>query len=493
MPAKDFPSELFLPFINQKSELPQYVLLFRAFQQAILKGDLIPGAKLPASRPLSITLKVSRNTVKAAYETLQSEGYIETRHGSGSFVSEQLPRQSQRASNSIKPTLPSQTPPKLSAMTNRLLKFQNRHSSTPGHLLAPAQCCIESFPWKQWQKQVTKAGRQMKFALNTSEMGNNLLRDQIANYLQVTRGVSCHAGQIMVCSGSQQALYLAFQILVDAGEKVWVEDPGYHGISGAITSVGAVEVPVATDTDGFDLSSALKQTADARVTVVTPSHNYPMGYTLSLERRLALIDWAKQHSAWIIEDDYDSEFRYDGPPLTALQGLGGEDCVIYAGTFTRILHPSIRLGYIVVPPALVAPFAQAKRYIDGGISQLPQLALAEFMASGQFSSHVRRMRKLYQYRRDLLNNAIVQAFGDKLRRVDSDGGMHSVFLLPSGYSDTEICQITDQYGLGIRALSNYFSGEKSLQGLVMGFAGYNDEQINEGVSILKTQNPLLAD
>ncbi len=484
MATNDFPSELFLPFLNQESELPQYALLFRAFQQAILQGDLIPGAKLPASRPLSVTLNISRNTVKTAFEMLQAEGYIDTRHGSGSFVSAQIPVPSKRLSDKQKPATKETVQPPLSDMAKRLQQFQTGHSDAPGKLLAPAQCCVDSFPWEQWQKQVAKAGRQMKFAPSTSTMGDDLLRNQIASYLQVTRGVSCDAEQVMICSGSQQALYLSFQLLLNADDTVWVEDPGYHGISGAITSVRANEFPVPTDQDGFEVNYAIKHKIDARAAIVTPSHNYPMGYTLSLERRLALIEWAKQHSSWIIEDDYDSEFRYEGPPLTALQGLGGEHCVIYAGTFTRILHPSIRLGYLIIPPALVEPFTKAKRYIDGGISQLPQLALGEFMASGQFSSHVRRMRKLYQHRRKVLNDAIADALEGILKRVPSDGGMHSVFLLPPDYSDKEICTLTDRQGLGIRALSNYYSGTKPQQGLIVGFAGYNDEQLKTGIKVL---------
>ena len=485
MSINDFPSELFLPFLNTDSTLPQYVLLFRAFQRAILQGDLIPGAKLPASRPLSITLNLSRNTIKTAYEMLQAEGYIETRHGSGSFVSEQLPDQSKRLGHS-KPIVDTHevSLPLLSKMAERMQKFQPRHSKDAGKLLAPAQCCIENFPWHQWQKQVSKAARQMKFAPNTASMGNDFLRAEIAKYLQVTRGVHCAPEQIMICSGSQQALSLSLQLLIDAGDTVWVEDPGYHGILGAITSVGADSFAVPTDHDGFDLKYALSHKPHARAVVVTPSHNYPMGFTLSLERRLALINWAKQHAAWIIEDDYDSEFRYEGLPLTALQGLGGEDCVIYAGTFTRILHPSIRLGYLVIPQALVGPFTQAKRYIDGGISQLPQLALGEFMACGQFASHVRRMRKLYQHRRAVLNEAMDNTFLGKLPRVDGDGGMHSVFLLPSNYSDSDLCKRTDKQGLGIRALSNYYSNPKPQQGLVIGFAGYTDHAIKSGVAIL---------
>ncbi|MGB1311503.1 MAG: PLP-dependent aminotransferase family protein [Leucothrix sp.] len=486
MTTNDFPSELFLPFLNQSSELPQYALLFRAFQQAILQGDLIPGAKLPASRPLSTTLKVSRNTVKAAYEMLQAEGYIETRQGAGSFVSEQVPDQSKRlGGQSISPSQ-SNANPALSDMAMRMQHYQSTHSSDAGELLAPAKCCTESFPWNQWQKQVTKAARQMKFFPSNSVMGNDLLRGQIANYLQVTRGVHCDPEQVMICSGSQHALYLSFQLLLNSGDTVWLEDPGYHGISGALASVGATAFAVPTDTDGFDLPYAINHKPTARAALVTPSHNYPMGFTLSLERRLALIDWAKQQGTWIIEDDYDSEFRYEGPPLTALQGLGGEDCVIYAGTFTRILHPSIRLGYLVTPKRLIEPFNHAKRYIDGGISQLPQLALGEFMASGQFASHVRRMRKLYQHRREVLNQAIEDAFTGTLQRIAGDGGMHSVYLLDSKYNDVSLCKLTNQQGLGIRALSNYYQSDEPQQGLVIGFAGFNDGEIQRGVTLLQS-------
>jgi GntR family transcriptional regulator/MocR family aminotransferase len=486
LPSNDFPSELFIPFLNQESELPQYVLLFRAFQQAILQGDLIPGAKLPASRPLSMTLNISRNTVKTAFEMLQAEGYIETRHGSGSFVSTQIPTQSKQLSNTQKPATIENAHPPLSDIAKRLQKFQTGHAEAPGKLLAPAQCCVDSFPWEQWQKQVAKAGRKMKFAPGTSTMGDDLLRNQIASYLQVTRGVSCEPEQVMICSGSQQALYLSFQLLLNAGDTVWVEDPGYHGISGAITSVNATEFPVPTDDEGFDVNYAIQNKLHARAAIITPSHNYPMGYTLSLERRLAIIEWAKQNSSWIIEDDYDSEFRYEGPPLTALQGLGGENCVIYAGTFTRILHPSIRLGYLIIPTSLVEPFTKAKRYIDGGISQLPQLALGEFMASGQFSSHVRRMRKLYQHRREVLNKAVSNSLGETLKRVASDGGMHSVFLMSSELSDKEICSLTDKQGLGIRALSNYYTGTPTQNGLVIGFAGYDDKSISNGIHTLSS-------
>jgi GntR family transcriptional regulator/MocR family aminotransferase len=316
-------------------------------------------------------------------------------------------------------------------------------------------------------------------------LGSEALRREIANYLQVVRGVRCDARQVAICSGSQQALYLALQLLLDAGDPVLVEQPGYPGIDGAIAAIGAQRIAVEADVQGFRLHDGLAQSPQARLALVTPSRNYPMGYTLSLQRRLELLSWATETDSWLIEDDYDSEFRFDGSPLTSLQGLGGEHCVLYAGTFSRILHPSIRLGYLVLPPALVGVFDVARRYIDGGLSLLPQLALAEFMASGQFASHVRRMRKLYRQRRDFLNGRVAQRFGDRLERVQADGGMHSVFLLPDGIADDKLCQVLQARGLGIRPLSRYYGGVvRQQQGLVIGFAGYRETAIERGLELL---------
>lgn len=485
MSDSNFPSELFLPFLNDDQGLPQYVALFRAFQQAIVQGKLIPGSKLPATRPLGVSLGVSRNTVKTAYEMLLSEAYIETRHGSGSFVSKHLP--DQRAGKPSEPNQKSSKarPLKLSNTAQRL-----GHSSKAvnypieSDLLSHGRGCLENFPWTHWQRHVTRASRQMKYAPGDSVMGNALLRSQIANYLQVARGIHCDTQQIMVCSGSQQAMFLSFQLLLNQGDPVLVEDPGYQGIDGAIDTIGAIKIPVETDQHGFQLEKGLEKAPDARVATLTPTRNYPMGYTLSLERRLAIIDWAKQNGGWIIEDDYDSEFRFDGPPITSLQGLGGESCVIYAGTFSRILHPSIRLGYLVIPETLVDAFHQFKRFIDGGLSQLPQLALAEFMVTGHFTSHVRRMRKLYQHRREVLRLEMEGKFAGVLERVESDGGMHSVFLLAEGYSDTEICKRANTMGVRILPLSDYYSGEEKRQGLVVGFAAHDEAAIQLGVEVI---------
>lgn len=480
--ASNFPSSLFLPFKESSSELPQYVRLFRAFQQAIINGDLAHGAKLPASRSLCAELGISRNTVKTAYEMLHAEGYVETRHGAGSFVATNLPLDTvgQKEDQEQQHT---QVAPKLSAMAQTLVGVRKPNQMKKGELLLPAQPCANSFPWSQWQRAVASAGRQMKYQQN-SVMGNNQLREQIANYLRVVRGVKCTTDQVMICSGSQQAMFLALKLVADAGEPIITEDPGYQGIDGAIAAVGAVKVPARVDEQGVQLEDGLKQAPDARVVMLTPSRNHPLGHTLSLDRRLQMLQWAKHTGSWLIEDDYDSEFRFEQQPLTSLQGLGGEDVVIYTGTFSRILHPGIRLGYMVLPELLLEPATRAKTYMEGGTSILPQLALAEFMAIGHFASHVRRMRKLYHERREVLNSEVDTRLAAQLSLVPSDGGMHSVYLIPEDWDDRRIRHLCEKRGLGIRDLSRYYTGQETRSGLVIGFAGYTESEIKTGIDRL---------
>lgn len=476
---------LFLPFHEAfhetASDLPQYLRLFRAFQQSILNGELAPGAKLPASRPLCDQLNISRNTVKTAYEMLIAEGYAESRHGAGTFVAVRLPKGLSDAAQ--KDANEPNVAPKLSQLARTLTQVRKPNRWEPGALLLPAQPCLASFPWNHWQRAISVAGRQMKFEAN-AVLGNLRLRQEIAKYLGATRGVKCSAEQVMICSGSQQAMFIALRLLVDDGEPVFAEEPCYQGIDGAIAAACGEKVPVPVDEQGIPLDLALERAANARVAMVTPSRNHPLGYTLSLERRLAWLQWAKSTGSWLIEDDYDSEFRFEHAPLTSLQGLGGEDVVIYTGTFSRILHPSIRLGYMVVPEMLVEAAGRAKTYMEGGNSVLPQLALAEFMENGQFASHVRRMRKLYQQRRDLLHGLIEREIGEQVTLVPSDGGMHSTYLLPDGWKDYEVRALCEAKGLGIRDLSRYFATSKPMHGIVAGFAGYDDRQITEGVQRL---------
>ena len=488
MPTPQFHYELLLPLQQQlqdKPSQPQYLILYRAFQQSILQGQLPAGTKLPSSRQLSQNLAISRNTVKTVYEMLQAEGYIEARHGSGSYISSHLPERTP-------PVAPTSTTSKshvktvtLSRVGQRLQQQQHYTPAKGSDLLAVAQPDMRLFPWQKWQRSFSKANARLKHNQERSAMGCYELREQIANYLKITRGVKCDAEQVMICSGSQQGMFLSLQMLVNPNDPVLVEEPGYSGIDGALAAMGAQKIAVAADHDGFKLEQGLLQSPNAQIAILTPSRNFPMGYTLSLERRLELIEWAGKTAGWLIEDDYDSELRFDDVPLTALQGLGGEHCVIYTGTFSRILHHSLRLGYLVIPPTLVDSFAKARRFIDGGMSLLPQLALAEFMASGNFAGHVRRMRKIYQQRQQTLHQLIEQQLNDKLRPLNKNGSMHSVYALPANIDDQVFCQQANRSGLGIRPLSRYYTSAASLQGLAMGFAGYDEDELTIGVTQLR--------
>lgn len=474
---------LITPFINQtRIPRPLYRALFQYLQQAIISGKLPPDSRLPATRELSQMLGLSRNTVKQVYEMLHAEGYIETRQGDGSYVSGQLDREC--VSDDGAKLNEQAIAIRLSRKSQQLETLRALYHSDDEQILLPAMPALDQFPWTHWQRSVSLAGRQMKFTGAPSLMGNEALRHEIAAYLESSRGINCRSDQVMICSGSQQGLQLAFSMLLDPGDQVLVEDPGFPGIDGAISNAAGVKVSVPIDQQGFR-TDLLEQHPQARLAFVTPSRNYPMGYTLSLERRLQLLQWARNHQSCIIEDDYDSEFRFDGPPLSALQGLGGANHVIYSGTFSRILHPAIRLAYLVIPEPLIEPFCRMRGIQDGGLSALPQLALADFMARGHFSSHLRKMRKLYQQRRAHLLQRVEQEFAGLLQWEPSDGGMHCVFRLADGFNDQIISRATNRAGLGIRPLSYYFDQQRPVNGLVIGFAGYDEKRIDQGLASLK--------
>ncbi|MCV6609774.1 MAG: PLP-dependent aminotransferase family protein [Amphritea sp.] len=477
-------TELFIPFLNQETiPRPRYRALFLYLQQAIIAGQLPANSRLPATRELAQLLQLSRNTVKQVYEMLHAEGYIETRQGDGSYVSPQLDGRCLQAEGSTAPRKKGTV--RLSRKSRQLEQLRSLYHHNREELLLPAMPALEEFPWTQWQRSVVQAGRQMKFYRSSSLLGDAGLREQIAAYLESSRGIRCHPDQVMICSGSQQGLQLAFSMLLDPGDEVLVEDPGFPGIDGAISNAEGVKVSVTIDQQGFR-TDLLHNHPQARLAFITPSRNYPMGYTLSLERRLQLLQWADDRECCIIEDDYDSEFRFDGPPISALQGLEGEHKVIYSGTFSRVLHPAIRLAYLVIPESLVEPFCRMRSIQDGGLSALPQMALADFMARGQFSSHLRRMRKLYRRRRDYLLQQIDLKFPGILAWEPSDGGMHCVFRLSELYDDQKIARIANQQGLGLRPLSYYFDQQQPINGLVIGFAGFSEQQIDQGLERLRT-------
>jgi GntR family transcriptional regulator/MocR family aminotransferase len=289
---------------------------------------------------------------------------------------------------------------------------------------------------------------------------------------------------VIVVSGSQQALDLSARLLLDPGDKVWVEDPGYAGARGALVGAGAIPVPVPVDEEGLNVEAGTKQDADARLACVTPSHQYPLGATMSLSRRLALLEWANRRDAWVIEDDYDSEYRYSGRPLEALQGLDTEGRVVYAGTFSKVLFPSLRLGYLVVPPDLVDPFTAARELADRHSPLIDQAVLARFISEGHFARHVRRMRKLYAERQSTLVEAANHHLPGLLDIRPAEAGLHLIGQLPEDVDDCEASRYARTEGVEAPALSIYGANPQAKRGLLLGYAAVAEPEIQSGVQRL---------
>lgn len=473
-----------------------YRRLYHGIRSAILDGRLHPGERLPASRDLAKSLRISRNTVVTSFDLLTSEGYLETRVGAGSFVASSLPdrdMQTGQNANNKHPNTPEDRPVRLSQSAQRMLTYQRRF---PRFRVArpfnPATPDLDAFPFDLWARLLRRSWRAPDIDLTIPDdpLGLPLLRNEIAKWLRQSRGVNCDASQVMIVSGAQQALDLTARALVDPGDIIATEDPGYEGIRGVLAASGAVVHPITVDEDGLDVKGLTRTTSPARIVVTTPSRNYPLGTTLSLARRLSLLQWAQDNDAWIVEDDYDSDYRYDGPPLSSLQGLDTDNRVIYVGTFSRVMFLGIRLGYLVLPPALVPAFRGIRGFADGVPAPTTQAALGAFFAEGHFGGHIRKMRLRYGERRSYLRGLIADDASDILSVMPSDGGLHLCARLIGDQDDIKMQEELVKVGLDCRALSSYFHDHRSqnqqapVRGLVLGFAGWKKDVISESFSEL---------
>lgn len=309
------------------------------------------------------------------------------------------------------------------------------------------------------------------------------LREAIADYLRRARAVSCSPDNVVITEGTQQGLYLASKVLLAPGDTVWAEDPAYPGLTSVLEDCGVRVHRIPVDTQGLDVASAKGACSDAKAVFVTPSHQYPLGMPLSMPRRLALVEWARQQGAWIVEDDYDSELRYAGQPFPAMQGL---DCdrVVYLGTFSKVLAPSLRLGYIVAPECLVKAFVGARALMGRGSPSIEQHVVAAYMREGYFETHIRRIRAIYAERRQVLMDAL-QVELPELRIQPADQGMHIVVWLPEGLDDVAVASAASQAGIALRALSPMAAGQQELTGLMLGFGGFSSEQLRDAVRRLR--------
>jgi GntR family transcriptional regulator/MocR family aminotransferase len=472
--------------VDRAAARPIHRQICAALREAIAEHRIRPGQRLPSTRTLASALAVSRITVLNAFEQLLAEGYLESRAGSGTFVSSTIPDDEAGLPRPL-------SRPRVLRSSVRPVA---RHPA--GLLRAPepwlqgfgafrmSEPALDQFPFEAWARLLARHARKLEpRALNYgSPMGDLRLRQALAAYLRTARAVRCEAEQIMVVSGSQQAIEIAARVLVDPGLPVWIEEPGYGGARDALTMAGARLVPVPVDHEGLDVAAGTRACPDARAAVVTPSHQYPLGATMSATRRLQLLDWAQARGAWIIEDDYDSEYRYESQPIAALQGLDRDARVVYVGTFSKVLFPALRVGYLVVPPDLVDRFCAVREAIDicpGGLVAGP---LAEFISEGHFARHLRRTGQLYRERRTALVEALRLGFGTRLRVVGAEAGIHLVALCGRP-RDRAIAARAALHRLWVMPLSSCYLGTPRKNGFVLGYGGTSAADMTAAVERLR--------
>lgn len=472
--------------LSTAASVPLYRQIYGALRDDILEGRLAPGQRLAATRVLASDLGVSRKTVLEAHDQLFAEGYLERRVGAGTFVSSELPDELLQAP----PTRPlvsgEVTPPPIS---QRALEVDALGTPVDAEATVPFRPGIpdlRSFPFQVWTRLATTAAGALdaSSASYAATAGRSPLRSAIAEHLYRSRGVACEPENVIIVLGSQQGFDLTFRTLLDPGDEVLVEDPGYMGLRSALRSAGARIVPVPVDEEGIKIDHGCRNTPRARLACVTPSHQYPAGPVLCLKRRLRLLEWARQADAWVLEDDYDSEYRYSSRPLAALRSLDTDGRVIYLGTFSKVLFPGLRLGYLVVPSALVGPFSSMHSTSIRQAPVLEQDIATRFLEEGHFATHLRRMRMVYKTRQDALVDAL-RRHADRWVEVRPDeAGSHLVGWLPPGTDDQAVAAAAREAGLVTPALSSFSLEHRMRPGLVLGYGAFDEHTIEDGVDRL---------
>ncbi len=489
--------------VSKTNSAPLYAQIYTSLRDRILQGKLPPGMRLPAARTLSQSLGVSRNTITAAFLQLVSEGYCEQRRGNGAYVSSFLPDALMKpAGNETKPA--NRTTPiaieaaarKANAAAEQISLRSKRYIAAQGAaqetemqgVFKTGTPALDLFPMDIWQKCL-KSIPTYKTLGYQDAAGYLPLRKAIAAYLGASRDVYCSAESIIIVNGAQQALHILSLLLMDEGTPVWMEEPGYQLAAQLFRANGARIIPAPVSQHGFETEIALKLDSSAKIAYVTPSHQYPTGAVMPIAQRMALLQWAQQTGGWILEDDYDSEFRYTGHPLPALQGIDTNGRVIYIGTFSKSMFPALRIGYIVAPPSLAPTCAHIKNLLDRSTTIGAQAALAKFIDDGYFMQHIRRMRILYAQRQAALKSALDTWLADLLNIRDvSPAGLHMMVELkapaPLGY-DTYVSRKALRKGVIVPALSYYYTGEEKQQGFVLGFGNGTPQELEAGVKTLQ--------
>ena len=535
---------LYLP-LDRAFGAPLQEQVYAGLRAAVLDGRLPPGRRLPASRALAADLGVSRNTIKGAYLRLAGEGYVRGWTGSGTYVAPEVPEALLRPGPPV-PANPDGGPrggggdddpegaPGRGTGSGPLGKEEDgrpgrrvsqrgaRLAETPAKVAVaagsprpfrPGMPAVDAFPWRLWTRLSARRWRRppRRWLVYGDPAGYRPLREAIADHLRASRAVNCSWERVVVVSGSQQALDLSARVLLDPGDEAWVEEPGYLGAKAAFSGAGAELAPVPVDGEGLDVAAGERLAPGARLAFVSPSHQYPTGRTMSLRRRLALLDWARRAGAWVVEDDYDGEYRYSRAPLPSLQGLdegfGGAHAagrspssgrVVYVGTFSKVLFPALRLGYLVAPPDLVDAFVAAKELADRQAPTMEQAVLADFVSGGHFAAHLRRTRALHARRGEALASAIEERMGGLLEAERPEAGLHLLARIVGGdgsrqrsvgdplQDDLRASEAALRAGVEAQPLSAFHAGPPPRPGgLVLGHAGYGEDEIVEAIEKLE--------
>ncbi|WP_374394921.1 PLP-dependent aminotransferase family protein [Tabrizicola sp.] len=473
--------------IDRSSRAPLFRQIEDQLRGAILAGSLSGGTRLPASRALSVELGVSRQTVVQVLESLAAEGFLEMRRGSGTFVATTIPQHvPQRVPSTVAPGMPGNAAPRVSLLGSRFGAAEVDFVSRENRLFLPNSPAYDQFPFALWQKYVNRQARQA-YRGNMGygdPAGHAPLRQAIADYLALHRSDACDPDQIVITPGGHAAFMVAALMLTDPGDGLLFEDPGPLIARNLFESLGRKLVHVPIDDEGMDFEATVARGGGERLAFVMPSRQHPLGRTMSLARRLRLLDWANANEAWILEDDYDSEFRYTGRPLPSIRSIDRSGRVIYVGTFSKALFPALRLGYLVLPPALVGMFRNAIALMLRSVPLAAQMALAGFIADGHFASHLRRMRELYAERRQAFLVAAARS-GAGLFEVDMpDSGMNVIAWLQEGRNDRDLAQRAVEAGVHAYPLGEYGAQPLPRPGLLLGFTGVAPHQLGPGLEAL---------
>ena len=475
---------------NRQSGVPLHRQIYDGLRSAILDGRLEPRTRLPSTRAAALELGVARNTVIAVFEQLVAEGFLRSGVGDGTWVAdfepELLSRPVRKGPKSPRARREGVSGGAASPLSVRGRAIVGVNRGAPGPMdgaFQPGLPDIAAFPHRTWARILARHARtpERERLGYGDAAGDPRLRAAIAAYVTAARGVRCSPERVVPVAGAQAALDLCVRLLLDPGDPAWIEEPGYAGARAALLGAGARIEPVPVDAEGLDVAAGEARCPDARLAYITPSCQFPLGATLSLDRRLRLLDWAERAGAFVIEDDYDSEYRYRGRPITALQGIDTNGRVAYVGTFSKTMFPALRVGYIIAPEGLAAAFAHAVRNTGQSVPQPVQGALAEFIDAGHYGRHVRRMRTLYARRRACLFALVREHLSDVMELVPCEAGMQVAGWLVNGLDDRAVAAAGARAGLALAPLSGYWMGPGGRAGLHLGYAGVSEEALGQAV------------